>query len=148
MTRQHEREKSTLSTPNLTGIQPPSHAFTPVPHNQHSYSVAMNSDSAPPFPAYTITANATANAAWIDVSNQMDFGLTFLSMVITQTLGKGCRIIKLVLLSASRRTVTSCLKHPLLYCVWAYSLRVMRAFGDHMKDQFLTPFCDGLIRQL
>ena len=63
MTRQHEREKSTLSTPNLMGIQLPSHAFTPVPHNQHSYSVVMNSDSAPPFPAYTIPANATANAA-------------------------------------------------------------------------------------
>ena len=85
MTRQHEREKSTPSTPNLTEIdirmqpptassQPPSHASTPVPHNQYSYSVAMNSDSTPSFPPTPSEQMLPPMQHESMSSNQIDFG--------------------------------------------------------------------------
>ena len=84
MIRQHERDKSTPSTPSLTEVdtrmqppptcsQPPSHASTPGSHNQYSYSVAMNSESTSSFPPTPSEQMLPPMQHDSMSSNQMDF---------------------------------------------------------------------------
>lgn len=84
LTRQHEREQSTPSTPNpadvdtrmqppTTSSQPPSLASTPAPHHQYPYSVTMNaepSSSFPPTPSEQMLPPLQHDSM---SSNQMDY---------------------------------------------------------------------------